>query len=64
MAKEKAPERLLGYSDIAAETGMSRQAIQDFNKRGKLPPADFIGPRNSPLWRRSSVKGFIRTYKR
>lgn len=64
MAKDPAPERLLGFAQIARETGMSRQAIADFHERGKMPPPDFLGPRDAPLWRRKKLAAFIRTYKR
>lgn len=58
------PPRLLGLSDIAREVGMSRQAIADFYERGKIPRADFRGPKDGPLWRAKSVAEWIEEKRR
>lgn len=59
-----APERLLGFADIAREAGMTRQAVQDFYLRGKMPDPDYVGPRDAPLWRRRTLTGFFKAYRR
>lgn len=59
-----AQERLLGLSDIAEMTGMSRQGVWDYLNRGAMPEPDFIGPKEGPLWRKKTVRTWIRQHKR
>lgn len=59
------PEKLLGISDIAAELGISAQAVHDHRKRDPrwLPRPNYLGPAVGgavnaparPLWRRAKL---------
>lgn len=51
-------ERLLGLSDVARERGVSIQVVANWYSRanGKLPKPSYMGPRDAPLWRRSTLE--------
>lgn len=53
------PERLLGVADIAKELGeKDRQVIHNRRVRdpGYLPPPNYEGPKDAPLWKRSTLE--------
>lgn len=50
-------EKLLGLADIARAQGISRERVrQKLGRTLILPPADFRGPRDDKLWRRSTLE--------
>jgi len=51
------PERLYGPADMARALGVSPSAVSNYLRRSSFtfPPAPFIGPKGSPLWRADDV---------
>lgn len=48
-------EELLDMSGIAREKKVSRQAVDDLKKRGKLPEPDYTA-NGKRLWKRATLK--------
>lgn len=49
-------EELLDKAGIARAKGVTRQAVDDLRKRGKLPEPDYV-INGRPAWKLSTLKG-------
>lgn len=51
-------------TDLARELGVTRQAVQDLYRNGRLPAPDFFGPRDAPLWTHKHATQIVRDRRR
>lgn len=55
----KGPRVLWQLADIAAAAGVSRQAAQQWQQAGRLPPAAARTPRGSLLWDPATIERWL-----